>query len=347
MQTAPIRVLLAHHSPLALKNLRAALASAPEIAVVGATSSGREALRLVETMRPQVLLCSAQLSSGSGLELARDVMARVPTPILVLGEGAAPLLEAGAVDACETGEAAPLLAKIRRLSRVPVISRSHREGTPSHTASSHAAPSPVAPGVVTAPAAIPLAPKAGEIALVAIGASTGGPQALLSVLGALPRHYGLPILCVQHISKGFLGELVTWLDGQCALKVGLAQSGEVPAPGQVYFPAEDHHLELDGRGRLVLSASPPRGGHRPSVTLTFEAMARVHGPRGAAVLLTGMGSDGAPGLRAVRDAGGVTIAQNEGSCVVFGMPKAAIELGAAQFVLAPGDIARKLLALAP
>jgi two-component system chemotaxis response regulator CheB len=384
MENVPVRVVLAESSPLSQKILERMLEGHADIQLVGTTRSGREALRLVEELRPNVLCIGTKLTELSGLELTREVMAKQPVPILVMGERAMPgqakapdadvaitLLQAGAVDVWikpraialaadpETNE---LIGKIKRLSRVPVITRSLKGRsvldepstvTPSATSPSLSSPSlsSIVSSFTTlrAPAAVPFpnldaSLKAG-VRIVLIGASTGGPQALLSVLSELPRDFAVPVLCVQHISKGFLDDLVLWLDRQCALTVSIAVEGETALPGHVYFPREDQHLEINSRGKLHLSNFPPRDGHRPSVTATFESGASAYGTGVVAVLMTGMGSDGAQGLRAVRAAGGATIAQNEASCVVFGMPKVAIELGAAQYVLPPPEIVRKLNAL--
>jgi two-component system chemotaxis response regulator CheB len=179
--------------------------------------------------------------------------------------------------------------------------------------------------------------------IVSIGASTGGPQALNTILSQLPMNFPLPILCVQHISEGFLQGLVDWLGTECQLPVKIAKFGEIPQPGVVYFPPEGRHLELDGFGRFLCTNSPPVSGHRPSVTVTFASVAKCYGAANIAVLLTGMGRDGADGMLAIAQAGGITIAQNEASCVVFGMPKEAIALGAAKHILPVNQIASMLL----
>ena len=179
--------------------------------------------------------------------------------------------------------------------------------------------------------------------VVAIGASTGGPQALQAILSALPSNFPVPVICVQHISEGFLQGLVDWLGSECRLMAKIACHGEYPEPGKIYFPPERKHLELDSRGRFLHSSAPPFSGHRPSVTATFNAVASYYGSRAVAVLLTGMGRDGADGMLSIAQAGGLTIAQNEASCVVFGMPKEAIALGAADRVLPIADIAPMLI----
>ncbi|MGA9381772.1 MAG: CheB methylesterase domain-containing protein, partial [Phormidium sp.] len=179
--------------------------------------------------------------------------------------------------------------------------------------------------------------------IVSIGASTGGPQALNNILSQLPINFPLPVLCVQHISEGFLQGLVDWLGSECQLPVKIAKFGEIPQPGVVYFPPEGRHLELDNFGKFLCTNSPPVSGHRPSVTVTFASVAKCYGAANIAVLLTGMGRDGADGMLAIAQAGGITIAQDEASSVVFGMPKEAIALGAAKHILPINQIATMLL----
>lgn len=179
--------------------------------------------------------------------------------------------------------------------------------------------------------------------IVTIGASTGGPQALQTILGQLPAKFPVPVVCVQHISQGFLQGLVDWLGRECHLPVKIAPFGEVPQPGHIYFSPEGKHLELDQCGRFIYSSTEPYSGHRPSVTVTFNSIAKYYGRSTVGVLLTGMGRDGADGMLTIAKSGGLTIAQNEESCVVFGMPKEAIALGAANHILPVKDITPMLV----
>ena len=203
------------------------------------------------------------------------------------------------------------------------------------------APREVAPREVAPREVAPREAKILRPELIAIGASTGGPPVLLELLRVL-RPDSPPVLCVQHIAHGFLGEMVNWLGGQCRAQLVVAAGGEVVQRGAVYFPAQDRHLEISASGRLSLSAAAPIAGHRPAVDVTFESVARSYGARALALLLTGMGADGARGLGTIRRAGGATWAQSPDSCVVAGMPGVAIEAGAAMAVLAPGEMARRL-----
>ncbi|MCT7951668.1 chemotaxis-specific protein-glutamate methyltransferase CheB [Ancylothrix sp. C2] len=181
------------------------------------------------------------------------------------------------------------------------------------------------------------------IKIVGVGASTGGPQALYTILTSFPANFPVPLICVQHISEGFLQGLVDWLNAECAMTVKIASPGEWPQPGTIYFPPERYHLELNSQGRFNCSSAPPCSGHRPSVTVTFNSLAKIYGSKAMAILLTGMGRDGADGMQAISRAGGLTIAQDEKTSVVFGMPKEAIALNAASLVLPVNEIAPMIL----
>lgn len=335
-----IRVLLVDDSPLALCLLERVLARTPDIRVVGTALNGREALPLVARLMPDVICLDLHMPVMNGLEFTRTVMASTPRPILVVSVSVEPgapgvfkLLEAGAVEVLakpavfETEDqrfAAEFAAKVRVVAGVQVFRR-----RPAVSARE--------------PAIAPL--RAASPKLAVLGASTGGPQALLTILRSLPAQFPLPLVCVQHIGSEFLTELLAWLGQATPLTVQLAEAGTYPLPGRVYFPPADRHLEFDGAGRIVLTLGPPLGGHRPSVTVTMKAAARQFGAATVGVLLTGMGRDGAEGLASIAEAGGLTIAQDEATSVVFGMPGAAVALGAARYVLPLEQVAPTLIAL--
>jgi len=345
----PIRVLLVDDSVVALTVLQKLLASSPEIQVVGTARNGREALDLIPQLRPTVICTDYVMPIMDGLELTRQIMTRFPTPVLVVSavvtEKGTPttfkLLEAGALDifpkpgtvagAVFSRLAEELAQKIRILAGVTVFAR---RGLGSHAASNPD---------FNQPPREPASPK--RISLVAIGASTGGPQAMKEVLQNLPTNLPAPVLCVQHISDGFLQGLVDWLAMCSPLRVKVAEPDELASPGVVYFPPNRTHLAVGRNGRLCLSGNGPVGGHCPSVDVLFKSVAQHFGRNALGVLLTGMGSDGAEGLLAIAKAGGDTVAQNEASSVVFGMPKVAIDLGAARYVLPVEAIAPKIVTL--
>lgn len=346
MSQKPIRVLLVDDSPIALVVLQRMLAASAEIEVVGTATNGREAMELIPHLQPALICTDYHMPQMNGLELTRQVMAHFPRPILVISsavgetdtERVFALLEAGAVDVfpkprggAEAGALAAenLIKKVKIVAGVWVWGRPPREAVP-RTALSLPRPGP---GTVR---------EGRQPQIIAIGASTGGPPALQTILSQLPGHFPLPILCVQHISAGFLPGLVSWLAAHCQLKIQIAQAGEIPQPGCVYFPLENTHLVIDRKGRMQASTEPPLGGHRPSVTVTFRSVAEYYGDAAIGVLLTGMGRDGGAGMQALAQAGALTIAQDEASCVVFGMPADAVERGAARAVLPLGNIARAL-----
>jgi two-component system, chemotaxis family, protein-glutamate methylesterase/glutaminase len=186
---------------------------------------------------------------------------------------------------------------------------------------------------------MPRDPLGHDAAIVAIGASTGGPPVLARILSGLSPAFGAPILVVQHISAGFTAGFAEWLATASGLPVRVAQGGEIPLPGHVYVAPDDHHLRVGPHGELQTTGDEPHNGLRPSAGILFRSVARSFGRRAIGVLLTGMGRDGAEELKLMADQGALTVVQDEESCAVFGMPAAAIRLGAARFVFPPHRIA--------
>ncbi|MCP4697342.1 MAG: chemotaxis-specific protein-glutamate methyltransferase CheB [Gammaproteobacteria bacterium] len=343
-----IKVLLVDDSPLVLVILKRMLRSSDsDIEVVGTAANGADALRQIPLLNPQVICTDFHMPVMDGLQFTREVMAHHPRPILVIsisvhkGKNDANIfqfLEAGAIDVfpkpaggleCDFANlSAQLIRKIRVLSGVMLFTRHSRD---METAAPAAKPAGGSVGMLDNSARV-----------LAIGASTGGPQALHTILSALPQGFPVPVICVQHISEGFLQELIDWLGAQCALSVRIAKSGEHPQPSTVYFPPENYHLTIDRHGRFSTPPGMPNELHKPSVTVTFNAIAQYYGKYVIGVLLTGMGRDGADGMQSIHQAGGVTIAEDESSCIVFGMPKEAIALGAAKHVWPLPQIARTL-----
>ena len=340
------RVLVVDDSAVARRMLRSVLESDPDIRVVGEASGGREAVDLTGRLRPDLVTMDLVMPDMNGMETTQRIMARHPTPVLFVsahfGTGGRctrdEALAAGALDVLmkpasegswpADGVAGTLVAKVKALARVPVIA--HLYG---------------ARRILTGEMQPLDASRGSLLNLVAIGSSAGGPKVLEQILSPLPATYSLGVLVVQHMSVGFTGGLLEWLQQRCALPVAAARDGEPLVPGRILFAPEGAHLVVRPGGSVHLSLDPPINGHRPSVDALFQSVAKVYGPRSAGVLLTGMGVDGAEGLLAIREAGGVTLAQDEQSCVVFGMPRAAIALGAVHSVLSPVGIGRSLMAL--
>lgn len=327
-----IRVLLIDDSPIVLHMLQRLLSRSPEIQVVGTAVNGKEGLDLIPALNPDVICTDLHMPVMNGLEFTQTVMAKYPRPILVISvsvEADSPnvfkLLEAGAVDVFPKPRAVQdahfdkladeLARRIRILAGVRVIRRSNEQKSPLLA-------SPIVPHRSPSP-----------LRIVVIGASTGGPPALRDILSRLPAGFPLPVVCVQHIGGTFLSGMVAWLNDACGLTVRKANHGELPQPRVIYFAPEDAHLEFDANGRFSLSMAPPVDGHRPSVTVTMKAAARCFGGSTVGILLTGMGRDGADGMASIAAAGGVTIAQDEASSIVYGMPKEAVALGAVQYLL--------------
>ena len=181
--------------------------------------------------------------------------------------------------------------------------------------------------------------------MIGIAASTGGPGALATILRQLPVDFCVPVLVVQHVAPGFVHGLAEWLDGETPLRVGLANHGDEPQPGTVLIAPDDYHLQVNGAGIVELCKEPPYRELRPSANYLFRSLARAFGPRAAGIVLTGMGDDGSLGLSAMRQAGGLTIAQDEASCIVYGMPREALACNAAQRELTLDQIAMTLVRL--
>ncbi len=355
MKNGNIKVLLVDDSPLVLALLIRILSlPGSGIDVVGTAADGVEALQKIPKLDPQVVCTDILMPRMDGLELIRNIMATYPRPVLVLSvvaeqkEGdnhSLELLEAGAIDVMpkpqdslygnlpEVGK--DLIAKIRLLSGVKTFTRHSRSTSKEST------PSVIPQSTLRKKNLSVFIPPYTQV--FAIGASIGGPHGLYTILSNLPSQLSVPVICFQHISKGFTQNLVDWLNIDSSLPVRIAQEGERLAPGIVYFPADNKHLVLDTKGR----ATTATGGsgmlsHRPSITLGFNSIAQYYGRSAVGILLTGMGADGADGLLNIRKAGGVTIAEDESSCVVFGMPKVAADIGAAQHVLSLSQIAKLL-----
>jgi len=341
----PTRVLIADDSSVVRDVLRQMLESDSGIRVVGMAGTGQEAVALTAKLRPDLVLMDLKMPSMDGMQATERIMAFHPTPILIITsyldrEGKysyVDALAAGALDVVEKPTVVPgerwqalvpsLIDKVKVLAGVRVIT--HVQGKTLHRGRTRRLPSAMAR----------------HVEVVGIGVSTGGPRVLHQILSALPTGFSLPVLVVQHITEGFMNGLVEWLRRQCALSVEVAAEGAAILPGRILFAPESLHLEVWPDRRVRLSSGDPTSIHRPSVDVTFKSLAAAYGRQVAGILLTGMGSDGAEGLRALREAGGVTLVQDEASCVVFGMPRAAIELGAAQHVLSPAAIVESLMSL--
>lgn len=350
-----IRVLVVEDSATVRAALREALSLSPEITIVGEAVTGAEAVEMCARLRPDVITMDVMLPVMSGLRATEQIMETSPTPILVvcsadrrevfttydaLAAGAVDVLEKPRGDASDDTWGARLRTAVKVVSRIRVITR-RRPGA-------NGAIPPPAPRL-SGPAPLPGRTAAPSPQLVVIGASTGGPGAITHILSRLPPAYPLPIVYVQHLSpnEAFATAFTDWLAGQVRRPVAYA-TGNQPVSGQagrVVVAPPDRHVLIRG-GMLQLSSAPERHSCRPSVDTLFESVADGYGPSAVGVLLTGMGRDGAEGLLAMRRAGARTYAQDEASSVVYGMPHAAVQLGAATESLSLTAIADRLAGLA-
>ena len=340
-----IRVLVVDDSAFVRQALVRMLGAAPDIEVVGTAADGREALEQTRILRPDVITLDIKMPRMGGLEALHRIMTECPTPVLLLSsltsEGADVTLrglELGAMDFVDKSSVQghmnllaltqELQCKVRALASVP---RARLES---------------ATRALTVPAPRPR-PEGRRLDVVVIGTSTGGPPALQTLIPRMPIDLPCAILVVQHMPAGFTRSLAERLDSRSLLPVREAQEGDLVLPGHVLVAPAGVHMKVRRRGpntRVFLDDEPRAALHRPSVDVLMASVARSYGARCLGIVLTGMGSDGVEGLRAIQAAGGHTIAEHEESCVIYGMPKAALEAGVVDRALPLARIADEILA---
>lgn len=340
-----IRVLVADDSATVREYLAYLLGEDPALQVVGTARDGLEALEQAERLRPDIIVMDVHMPRMNGFEATRQIMERVATPIVMVSASTSreevamtfEALKAGALTVVDkpggpdhpkhAESARRLVETVKLMAEVKVVRRWPRRERP-------APPAPL------------LAKPDRKIRLIAIGASTGGPQVVAEILRGLPREFGAPILLVQHIAPGFTEGLVEWLGQGTPLAVRLAEAGESVRPGTVHVARDGAQMGITREGRIHLTKELTEDGFCPSASYLFQSVALAYGRSAMGILLTGMGRDGAVGLRRLREAGGLTIAQDETSSVIFGMPGEAIRLGAVEHVLSPEQISGMIRALA-
>ncbi|WP_096700881.1 chemotaxis protein CheB [Magnetospirillum sp. 15-1] len=343
-----IKVLIVEDSLVVRELLNHIIGSDGRFEVLAAVTSAEECLEQLETLQPDVISLDIRLPGMNGLDATLKIMARRPTPIVVvaaqvddnelniamnaLRAGALSVVEkpVGVTNAGYETMAAKICTQLAIMSQVQVVRQGISRGLNFGSDETPARPSPG---------------RAGSYSMVGIVASTGGPQALVQLLGGLGADFPLPILLVQHITSSFLEGFVTWLSGATPFEVRIAADDEKPLPGRVYVAPADRHLGLV-HGHLSILDSPAVCNQKPSGTVLFSAMARDLGKHGIGVVLTGMGSDGSDGLLQMADKGAYTIVEDASTCVVNGMPAAAAKLGGARETLPLPAIASRLRDLA-
>jgi two-component system chemotaxis response regulator CheB len=347
--TDKLTVVVVDDSAVQRRFLRGAIDAAPEFDVIGEARNGKEAVALVERLRPHAVVMDLDLPIMGGVEAIERIMATCATPILVYsafvaGEGSENALEAlsaGAVDVLakpgpqDTGTldeyAETLRRRLRMVSRIRVIThpRGRLRAGSGLTGEAHSIGGVGGRRPLSAAPVIDDVPVREGVKLVVIGASTGGPHALLSVLSALPADLPQAVLVVQHMAEGFIGGLASWLDQLVPLAVRVGESGRRLEPGTVTIaPSGGNLLIQDHRLRVLVTPPEPGQFHVPGIDATMASVAHALGPDAVGVLLTGMGRDGAAGLLAMRGRGAFTIGQDEATSAVYGMPAAAAALDA-------------------
>ena len=324
-----IKVVLADDSVVVRAVLRDIFRSTDDIAVIGEAENGKEAVTLTEQLKPDLIVMDIMMPIMDGLTAIEEIMARFPTPILVLSatmddrevnhafsaikKGALDVMEKPHLSGLQYGNSfeARIIEKARILARVKVIRRWPTKAAKVELKTGY---------------------QKGGRNILAIGASTGGPKAVMSIMKGLPADFKATIFIVQHIASGFARGFAQWLDHDSNLKVRLAVDGQGYEKREALVAPNDCHMVLE-KGKIRLVQAEPVNCCRPSIDVFFNSLAEEEGARVVGVLLTGMGKDGAQGLRHIKDKGGFTMVQDEKSCTVFGMPKAAIALDAADEVL--------------
>ena len=355
-----IRVMIADDSAFMRKVLQSILIADPAVEVIGEARDGREAVSLAESLKPDVITMDINMPHMDGLQATEVIMSSHPRPIVIVSsesrEGADTTLKAlelGAIDFVAKPSSGvdldmnsvrdELLRKLKMAAKVRVVRTAVRPKTAQSFAAAPA-PAPAPPATATpaavarpAPAPAATAPQAGKsngrFPIVVIAASTGGPATLMRFLPLFPRDFPGAVLLVQHMPASFTSQFSQQLAEIAAIRVKEAEPGEIVQPGLLYVCPGSHHLRLSPTGRITLDDGPRISGYRPCADVTLETVSAFAGPMTIGVVLTGMGNDAARGVVAVKAAGGHVIAQDEATCVIFGMPSEAIRTGCVDQVL--------------
>ncbi|MEI6563028.1 MAG: chemotaxis-specific protein-glutamate methyltransferase CheB [bacterium] len=348
MEPKPVSVLIVDDSPIQQKLFTYLCKTDPGLLVIGVAGDGLQALAFIANRRPDVILMDIMMPVMDGYEATRRIMETDPIPIIICSSSTQPgeidktfmALDVGAVAFVKKpvgpghpqfqAEMAILMRTLKEMAGIKLVKRLRRK--------------PSAGGRALTPAGSRQGSRR-PVGLVAMGASTGGPVAVQSILKNLPKEFPVPILIVQHISSGFVQGLTEWLGSSTGFPVNVAGSGMTILPGHVYLAPDDFHMGIKADDTILLSLEPEENGLRPAVSFLFRSVIGVYGASAVGVLLTGMGNDGAEELKCMKDKGALTIVQDEESSVIHGMPGVAIRLGAATHVLPPEGISELLASL--
>lgn len=339
-QLRKLRILVVDDDPLARKMIVSVLSADESVFIVGEAKDGQEAIVKTAELRPDLITMDIEMPVMGGLEAIEHIMMSTPVPILVVSshldvETAAAAVARGALEVVDKPDVKgvygnDLLKKVRLLAEIRVILhiKSDKSRLPA-VAISH-------PGSKDE--------RFHEI--IAIVSSTGGPPVIADILSHLPGDYPLPIVIAQHIANGFAAGMVNWLNSRSLQEVVVPETGTSLHSGRVYIAPPEFNMKIDGRRKILLCERKPNELYRPSCNALLDSVAAVYGAASVGVILTGMGNDGVSGMQSIKKAGGVTIAQDEISSLVFGMPALAIESGSIDKVLPPKEIAAELVRLA-
>jgi two-component system chemotaxis response regulator CheB len=332
-----IKVLIVDDSSLAREFVKAILATDPEIAVAGEAENGKEAIVKTRELRPDIVIMDIEMPVMGGLEAIEVIMGETPVPILVVtsrGEAdtAYAAISKGALEVLPKSDVDPdtpwkFIEKVKVIAKVRVLTHLLGRRKIRLEASEDADASPFKN-------------------IIAIASSTGGPNALNVILPDLPEDFSCPIVIAQHVADGFVAGMVEWLGKITKLRVKVAEEGDLLRPANVYVSPPDRHMVVNYGNRVSFLEKKPRDIYHPSCDALLLSVATVYGAKAIGAILTGMGADGVKGMTKIKEMGGRTIAQDEGSCIVFGMPRKAIEAGCIDRVLPLDRIGKELVKLA-
>lgn len=342
-----IRVVIADDSPLAREMLREILTRDGDIEIIGEATNGREAVDLAKLLAPQLITMDLNMPVMDGISAIEEIMHTKGLPILVISdrsdaETAYQALEVGALEVMpkptlDAEDTDHLLERVRLLSGVAVITRLRRRASSARSAMR-------APSSALSPT-LNSCDSDNTHHIVAIACSTGGPQALARLLSKIPANFSAPVVIAQHISHGFIDGMAQWLASLCPMPVRVARNGERLKPGCVYLSPSESNLRVTDYRRCQLQPSPANALYHPSCDALLSSAAKVYGAGAIGVILTGMGRDGVQGMSAIQQSGGITLAQNEASSVIYGMNQEAVNAGVIQHIVSLEELPSRIMSI--